>query len=169
PGFAISLILVLVGLWLRVGRGPRRSGGYRRAQRLLRQGQWREALAVIGELQQGNNSKFWQGRLRNAEGECYRTAGVQAVQAKQFEMALDHHLRGAELLNITPAEVRASLIERMLSEVRELFATTTGSDTAAVHEMAARVLAVQPVSPEASFWQALCFIREGKLDLAQQA
>src|SRR5207237_2526268 len=38
-----------------------------------------------------------------------------------------------------------------------------------VHETLAGVLAVQPVSPEASFWQGLCFIREGKLDQAQPA
>src|SRR5205814_968654 len=46
---------------------------------------------------------------------------------------------------------------------------STGPDTSAVHEMVTRVLTVQLVSPEASFWQGLCFVREGKLALAQQA
>src|SRR5206468_6898001 len=97
------------------------------------------------------------------------TAGVQAVQSKHFEKGLEYHLQGAELLNINPAEVRASLIERMLAEVRELFAASAGADTSAIHEMLTRVLMAQPVSPEASFWQGLCLIREGKLDLAQHA
>src|ERR1700736_1549676 len=69
-------VLGLWGLWLLLGRGPRRARGYRRSQRLLRQGKWQEALAIIHTLQHGGRlSKFWEGRLRNAEGECHRTAG----------------------------------------------------------------------------------------------
>ncbi|HYV34383.1 MAG TPA: tetratricopeptide repeat protein, partial [Gemmataceae bacterium] len=165
--------LALVGLillWLIFGRGPRRARGYRRAQRLIRQGHWQAALDIVTSLQRSRLNAFWQGRLRNAEGECQRTAGVQAVQAKDFEKGLEHHLQAAELLHINPAEVRASVIEKMLAEVRALFASTSGADTLAVHEMADRVLILQAPSPcaEASFWKGLCHIREGSWDQAQQ-
>jgi tetratricopeptide (TPR) repeat protein len=166
----VVAIVALVGLWLLLGRGPRRARGYRRSQRLLRQGKWQEALAIIHTLEQGGGlSKFWEGRLRNAAGECHRTAGVQAVQAKDFESALEHHLQAAELLNISPSEVRASVLERMLGEIRALFASTAGADTRAVQEMISRVLALQTASAEASFWQGLCLLRQGQWDVALQA
>ena len=38
--------------------------------------------------------------------------------------------------------------------------------TAAVHALIARVLAIQPTSAEAMFWQALCQVRDSQLDTA---
>src|SRR5437899_3307369 len=82
-GGAGLFLLLLIGAWLVLGRGPRRARGYRRCQRLLRQGKWSEALQIVEDLQHGRLSPFWQGRLRNAEGECHRAAGVAAIQAKE--------------------------------------------------------------------------------------
>ena len=41
-----------------------------------------------------------------------------------------------------------------------------GPDTEAVHGILARTLMLQSPCPEASFWQALCHVREGRADLA---
>jgi tetratricopeptide (TPR) repeat protein len=167
----LLLVAGLVALWLLFGRGPRRARGYRRAMRQLRQGHWQDALRQVRELQEsGRHSRFWEGRLRNAEGECRRAAGVEAVQAGEFEKALEHHLRAAELLNLNTAEVQASIVERMLGEVRRLFAADTSADTTGpVQQMIGRILVVKQFCPEAYFWQGLCHVREGQLDLAVQA
>lgn len=166
----LALAISFLCVWLLLGKGPRRARGYRRAQRLLREGKWQDALAIVQEWQQaGGLSPVWQGRLSNAEGECYRTAGVQAVKACQFEQGLAYHLQGAERLNLNPREVRTALLERMLYEARDLFARTAGPDTAGVHAMLNRVVAVQPGFPEAQFWLGLCCIREGRWEDARDA
>jgi tetratricopeptide (TPR) repeat protein len=171
-GLAAALVFLglvgLIGLWLLFGRGPRRARTYRHSQRLLRGGKWQEALSLIQGLQHGRLSKVWEGRLRNAEGECQRTAGVQAVQAADFEPGLEHHLHAAELLNLNPSEIRASVVERMLVEVRALFAGSVGNPENC-QAMIDRVLAVKSPTPEASFWQGLCYIRDHDLDRAVQA
>jgi len=175
PIFAAGGGVVLGGLfllWVIWAPGPRRARGYRRCQRLVRQGQWEQALRIVHQLQgKGRLGKSWQQRLRTAKGECRRTAGVQAVQAKDFEKGLEHHLHASQLLDIDPTAVRSSVVEEMLVELRALFASTTGPDTAAVQAMIQRVLMVQsPLPcPEASFWQGLCHIREGQWAQAQEA
>jgi tetratricopeptide (TPR) repeat protein len=168
-GAVFAVLTAVLVLWLIFGSGPRRARGYRRSLRLVRQGKWQEGLKIVHELQFGARlSKFWEGRLRNAEGECHRAAGVEAVQARDFEKGLEHHLKAAELLHINAAEVRASVIEKMLTEVRKLFAGNK-PDTEAVHAMITRVLMVDASNAEASFWQGMCHVREGKWELAQQA
>src|SRR6202011_1640863 len=83
---ALLLVSGLVLLWLLFGRGPRRARSYRRAMKLLRQSRWKDALIIVRECQQGGKlSKFWEGRLRNAEGESHRTAGVEAIQAGELD------------------------------------------------------------------------------------
>ena len=156
-------------LWLILGRGPRRTRAFRRGQRLLRQGQWQQALGVVEPFQRGRNSKFWAGRLGNLAGECHRTAGVQAAQAKEFEQALQHHLQAASLLGLSSAEARASLIEKMLAEIRALFASAGGADQTDVQSLIKRAIALQTPCPEASFWQGLCHIRTGHWQLAKES
>src|SRR5581483_5123722 len=39
----------------------------------------------------------------------------------------------------------------------------------ATHTILGRLLRIQPGSPAASFWQGLCHLRDGRLDLAQEA
>jgi tetratricopeptide (TPR) repeat protein len=163
------LLAGLFLLWVVCAPGPGRARAYRRSQRLARRGQWKPALDILQELQKkGSLNQYWSARLQKAAAECHRIAGVQAVQAKDFEYGLAQHLVAAKFLGINPTEVRASVVEKMLAEVRLLFASTTGSDTGAVQAMAKRVLAVQfpAACPEASFWQAMCHIREAKWELA---
>src|SRR5689334_7948782 len=69
----LAFVALAVTLWLLLGRGPRLRRGLARAQRLLRAGQWQEALGLVHGLQPlGRGSKHWEGRLRFAEGECYQ-------------------------------------------------------------------------------------------------
>ncbi|MCI0459348.1 MAG: tetratricopeptide repeat protein [Gemmataceae bacterium] len=165
----IGLVVVAlgVGAWLIFGRGPRLRRALRRVHLLLQQGEWHPALALVRDLQSKiNPSSRWAARLRTAEGECLRVAGATAVKAGEFEKGLEYHLAAAPLLGLNENEVRASVIEYMLAEVRRLFALITGNDTNAVHAMLTRVLMLQPVCPEAFFWKGLCHIREGGSELA---
>jgi Flp pilus assembly protein TadD len=166
-GVAVLALLLLLALWLMFGRGPRRRRKFHRAQLLLQQGAWKEALALARELQERRRqSAAWQSRLRNLEGECHRAASQAALAAKDYETALAHGLRAAPLLNRAETEARAAVIETMLAEVRGLFATTSGSNTDTVHQLIGRVLLIQADCPEASFWQGLCHVREDKTELA---
>jgi tetratricopeptide (TPR) repeat protein len=154
-------------LWFLNSSGRRRGRGTRRALRLLQAGKWDQALEIVQQLQRGvRPGAYWEGRLRNAEGECRRAAGVQAVLAKDFEQALQHHSQAAALLNVNPAEVRASVLERMLAETRALYADR--ADDAAV-AMAGRLLTLEPGQGEAHFWAGLCHARQGRWDKARQA
>jgi tetratricopeptide (TPR) repeat protein len=165
---AVTLLALagLIALWLMLGRGPRRRRNFRRARRLLQQGAWQDALALVQEAQGRRLSAAWQGRLRNLEGECHRAAGAAALQAREYEAGLEHSLRAAELLNVSETAVRTSVIEAVLAEVRHHFAITTGADTGAVHQLIGKVLRMRAGCPEAFFWQGLCQVREGK---AQEA
>ncbi len=164
---ALLFVVVLLGGWLLLGRGPRLRRGLKQVQRLRRQGDLHNALKLVHELQSTiRPGSKWEGRLRTAEGECRRDAGIAAVRAGAYEDGLEHHLRAAELLNLNPAEVRNSVIEQMLAEVRRLFAGTTGKNTDEIHKLIGRVLILQAPCPEASFWQGLCHIREGEIGLA---
>lgn len=165
------LVVVLGSMvcWWLFAPGPRRSRGCASAQKLLAQGRWTEALAIVESLRQPNLSEYWQGRLRNLEGESQRAAGVEAVKAGDFELGLERHLKAAELLRLNAAEVRVSVLERMLAEVRKLFAFAPGTGATAIQEMIDRVLALEPKSTQAHFWRGLALIREGNLDEAQRA
>ena len=63
-----------------------------------------------------------------------------ALQAGDYEKGLEHHLEAAALLNLNEVEVRASVVEQMLAQVRRLFASTSGPNTEAIHVMIGRVL-----------------------------
>ena len=63
----VILLLVLAVLWQVLGRGPRRRRAFARAQRLLAQGHWQEALTVLEALRaEPRLSAVWQARVRNA-------------------------------------------------------------------------------------------------------
>src|SRR5262249_7094609 len=81
-GAVAGLLAVAILVWLILGRGPRRGRDYRRAQHILHQGNWQEALNVIHGLQgAGRLSAAWQGRLRNVEGERHHAAGDAALRS----------------------------------------------------------------------------------------
>ncbi len=172
-GGALVLLVLTVGLWQIFGRGPRLRRGLRAAQRRLAQGAWHEALQLIQHWQgKGRLSFACQTRLWTAEGECRRAAMTAALAEKNYESAMEHALAAAALLQEEESAARAGVIEAMLAEVRRLFADSLGNDTSLAQQLIARALALQapvanaPGSPEAYFWQGLCYLREGHVDRA---
>jgi tetratricopeptide (TPR) repeat protein len=163
---ALGLLAILVGLWLMFGRGPRRSRAYHRAQRLLHEGAWEEALGLVRQLQQGRLSLQWQGRLRSAEGECHHAAGDAALKEMRYEDSLGHYQTAAGLLDLDADALRERVVEGLLGEVRRLFATGSEKDLSAAQGLLARCLLLQTPCPEASFWLGLSHVRQGQLEQA---
>jgi tetratricopeptide (TPR) repeat protein len=160
----ITLALVL-GLWLLLGRGPRRQRAFRHAQRVLEQGEWNEALAVVTAIQgEARLSAVWQDRLRAVAGECHQRGADHALKEKRFEDALQHALEAGARLGLDQGEQRNRVVEAMLAELRRLFAS--GAETQAVTALLDRIFAVQSLCAEASFWQALCLVRQERIDKA---
>jgi Flp pilus assembly protein TadD len=154
-------------LWLTSARPPRRRRAYKRFQRFLHEGNWSGALEAVKELQElGPLSQFWDGRARNAEGECLRRAGDATLGDKKYEEALQHYVASAKLLGTSETDARERVIGTMLAEVRRLFAITTGSDTAPIRQLIDRIFKIQSPCPEAWFWQGLCYVRESLTDRA---
>ncbi|HEV3255680.1 MAG TPA: tetratricopeptide repeat protein, partial [Gemmataceae bacterium] len=169
-GAVLFLLGLAVAVWLRFGRGPRRRRAYRRALRLIHQQSWAEALGAVREIQSlGALSPLWQGRAQNAEGQCHAVAGDMALAEKRYEQSLDHHVTAARRFNLNEAPCRERVLEQMLAEIRRLFASSPGPDTGAVHQLVGRALQLQSSCPEASFWQGLCHVRDGRGDLAVEA
>jgi tetratricopeptide (TPR) repeat protein len=169
-GVLLLVTGVFVGLWLAFGRTPRRRRRYRRVQHLLQAGAWKEALAVVHDLQsRGKPAGAWGERLRTAEAACHRAGCNALLTQKEYEKALEHSLTAAQLLRESADTARGAVVDTMLAEARQLFAATAGPDTAATQGLVARILFVHCPCPEATFWQALCQLREGKADLAEAA
>jgi tetratricopeptide (TPR) repeat protein len=166
-------LLVLIGgalgLYLAVGAGPRRRRAYSHAQMLLEQGNWREAFHVIEPQRTTTNlSPDWLQRWEKAAGDCQQIATDQAIKEKRYEDALKHAVAAAPLLRLPEADQRSRVVEALLGEVRRQFSESgASSDVRDVLALITRAFLLQPVCPEASFWQALCVIRQGHLEAAQ--
>ena len=166
----ILVLAALLGVWQLVGAGPRRRRGYNLVQRLLEEGKWREAAEIVEpQLEAPSQSPEWQQRWQKAAGECHQTASDHAIKAKKYEDALQHALTAGSLLKLPETDQRTRVVESMLAEARSQFATTGPSEVDGVFRLLNRVFAVQPECPEASFWKALCLIRQGQLEPAQAA
>ena len=168
PGLLLAVVcaLLLAGLvlWLVLGSGPRLSRASRRAEQLLSQGEWEQALQTVRDLRQpGGLSPAWEERLRTLEGDCLETAGDFALKEKRFEDSLRLQRLAAPLLGAEEGGARARVIEAMLAETRAQF---SAGNNQGVHGLVARVLAIQPTAAEAMFWQALVQVREGQAELA---
>jgi tetratricopeptide (TPR) repeat protein len=165
---AIVAVLVVVAVWQFYGPGPRRQRQYHHAQRLLEQGAWHEALKVLGAmLATPRLAPAWQQRLRIAAGDCHQQAVDHTLKDKRFEDALEHALAAADLVQLSPEQQRGRVLDAMLAEARRLFSVgTAAGDTQALLQVLERIFKVQAPCPEASFWQALCLLRQGHLEAA---
>src|SRR5208282_4838975 len=168
-GFLVSVAL-LVG-WLVLGRRPRYRRVYARARRLLDDGDWEAALDLVRPLQDRRKlSAAWQGRLRSLHDECERAAGDAALREKRYEESLGHYQKVTALLSSDTGALRSRVLDSMLGEVRRLFATCPGKEGSRyVQELVERILVIESPCPEASFWQGLCLVRDGRLELARAA
>lgn len=165
-GIVLLLVALGVGLWLIGGRGPCRRRAYRRARRFLHEGKWQEALAAVREVQAlGPLSPSWEGRARHIEGECQRAAGQAFLAAKDHEKSLEHFRAAACLLHLDETPFRECVVDALLGDIRGLFAANAGS----VHPLVGRLLMLHSPCPEASFWQGLAHLRDGRPDLALPA
>jgi tetratricopeptide (TPR) repeat protein len=166
--FLLSLALCL---WLMLGRGPRRHRAFRHAQRLLEQGDWKEALDIVTALlAEPRLSNVWQDRLRATAGEAHQLAADHLLKEKQFEEALRHALEAGARLGLDQGEQRTRIVEAMLAEARRLFAAgTEEKQTQSVLQLLDRIAAVQSPCAEASFWRGLCLIRRQEIEPAMAA
>src|SRR5229473_1816766 len=181
-GLILILGILVIGGWLVFGRGPRRRRKYQRALRLLENHSWLEALEELQRIQSlGLLSQAWQARVRRVEGECHRLAGENALHEKRFEDGLESLLKSARLLDGDEASCRTRVVEEALAEVRRLFSidsspftgsknsgknSSKNSDSESISKLIAWIHLLQSPCPEASFWQGLCQVREGRIDSA---
>ncbi len=159
------VLFVLFILWLILGRGPRRRRAFKQARRLLDKGLWSESLVEVKKLRvYGSPSASWNRRFDQLEGQALKMAASKALNDKKFEESLEQAVRSAELLGESTLEPRVAMQATMVQEIRRLFAKQ--GETRATVDLIGRTLLVQSPCREASFWQALCDLRNGQTDQA---
>jgi tetratricopeptide (TPR) repeat protein len=162
---ALFVLAVLVGFWQLFGIGPRRRRGMRAARRLLQTGAWQAALDQLQRVRAiGLPSSSWLKTFEQFEAECLQAAAKTALKDKKFEDAIKFGLHAAQILEQQEHEVRMSVQSAMVQEIRRLFSKT--GETKATTDLIARTLLIQGPCREASFWQALCDIRNGAMESA---
>ncbi len=157
---------VLLWLYWLVAPAPRRWRKIRQARRILEDGDWNSALEMCKQLKQRGLSKWWETKVHEVMSRGYEAVGAECLANKEFERALESFEQAGELVGKDATEGRSEVLNGMLKEVRRQFALSVHSTTEAVHDIIGRTLMIQSPCPEASFWQALCYIRDGRKDLA---
>lgn len=186
---------VLIALWQVFAPGPRRRRALKRARARLATGDWVDAVERIRKLRnRGAPSAAWQKRFNQAEAEALHVAAAALLKEKRFEDALEQSLRAASLLGKSDLEARLNVQSAMLEEVRRLFAQpptpassppasrgmlnelfaspnagASRDGDAALHDLIGRILLIQSPCREASFWQALTFLRAGDVNRAMDS
>ena len=164
---ATPLLILLLVLWLVLGPGPRRWRGMRRARQRLREGHWAEAAERVRKLRLiGRPSKGWRKTFDDFEADCLQAAADLALSEGDYEGVMEHALKAAHLRGKDGLEVRAGIQAAMLAEVRRLFSIKHTADTSDITDLIARTMMIQSPCREASFWQALCDVRNGHSDQA---
>jgi hypothetical protein len=162
---AVCVLGILLCIWQLWGIGPRRRRGLRGARRLLKAGTWQAALDQLKRVRAiGVPSASWIRTFNKFEAECLQTAAKSALKEKKFEDALRFGRHAAHFLDQPEHEVRMFVQAAMLKEIRRLFSKT--GETEATIDVIGRTLLIQSPCSEASFWQAMCDIRNGMLESA---
>jgi tetratricopeptide (TPR) repeat protein len=157
---ALFVLLMLVAVWLIWGRGPRRRRGLRAARKQLNAGDWQNALEQIKRVRAiGSPGASWLKTFGQFEAECLHAAAASAIENKKFEDALELGQRAAQILDEPEHEVRMNVQNAMLREIRRLLAKA--GETNAATDLIVRTLKVQSPCREASFWLAMCQLRNG--------
>ncbi len=166
-GTTLVFFIFLLAVWVWVGPGPRRSRRLGKAQRLIQEGNWEEAFPIIRNfLQQNPKPGRWQKRLHQVAGDCFMAAGRQCLKDKDFEQAAENLEKASSFHQRSQEEARLAVINAMLEEIRRLFSESERGNTQEIHQLISRTLLLKSPCNEAYFWQALCFIRDGKNDQA---
>jgi tetratricopeptide (TPR) repeat protein len=160
---------LLVLAYLAFAPGPVRARALRKAQKELKEGKWRSALATAELYLARSPSQQWKARLDSLAGECHQLGMEEALKEVRLEDAAGHARAAARHLGQDEADMMARVLEAGLAEARFLFVSnTTEAGTQAVRAMLARVekLADGKPLPEAGFWSSLCLVREGGFEEA---
>ncbi len=161
----MGLALVGAALWLVLGPGPQRTRAFTRASRLLKEGDWEQAHALVRGLLQKNPSAAWEKKLHTLEGEALKAGGDVALREGRYEDSAQLLQEAAPLVGIDPPVFRQQVVEAIMAAVRDNVAA--GPATAnAVANLLKRALVLQPNIPEAHFWKGIGLVREGQLDQA---
>jgi tetratricopeptide (TPR) repeat protein len=171
--FIVLAVLAGLGvlLWQVLAPGPRRRRALARARLALKAGAVKDALLQLEALQtEAGVPPAWQKRLRVEAGEFHQQAADEALRERRFEDGWRHALTAAHNLGLDEAEQKARVVDALLGEARRLFAAGDGgAETEATLALLHRLFALQPVCPEASFWEGMCRLRLSELDRAQTA
>ncbi len=163
--FVLFVIALLVALWLLWGWGPRRRRGMNAARKSLQTGDWQFALEQLTKVRAiGVPSSSWNSTFDKFEAECLKAGSASLMEAKKFEEALDLGLQAAKLQGEPGNDIRANIQAAMVREIRRLF--SKHGETRATSDLVSLALKVQSPCREASFWQALCDLRNGQYDKA---
>jgi tetratricopeptide (TPR) repeat protein len=161
----MGLGMLGAALWLVLGPGPQRTRAASKAARLLKEGDWEEALAIVRGLLQKNQPAAWEKKLEKLEGEALEAGGEVALREGRYEDSDRMLQEAAPLLGVEPASMRQQVVDAILNAVRSNIAAGPATATA-VNNLLKRALALQPSSAEVHFWKALSLTREGPVDQA---
>ncbi len=160
--FGIALLVMMWWLW---GWGPRRRRAMAAARKALQAGDWQQALEQLKKVRAiGVPSSFWNSTFDEFEADCLKAGSANLIEEKKFEEGLNLGLQAAKLHEEPGNELRANVQAAMVREIRRLF--SKHGETKATSDLIARTLQVQSPCREASFWQALCDLRNGQYDQA---
>jgi tetratricopeptide (TPR) repeat protein len=164
----LACLLVLFIWWLIAGANPRRRRAVNQLRKLLAQGKWADVLAQMAAVRAiGRPTEMWLKTFSRIEGQALQAASADRLAAKDFDAALTYGLQAARTLEENPIEPRAEIQNAILDEARRLFSESNWSATAPILELLQRAQRVQSPCREASFWEAMCYLRDG--DFAKAA
>src|SRR5947209_12393730 len=139
----MGLAMLGAALWLVLGPGPQRTRAAARASRLLKDGNWQEALTVARGLLQKNQPAAWQKKLRLLEGEALQAGGEVALREGRYEDSDRMLQEAAPLLQVEPSAMRQQVVDAILGAVRANVAAGPATTTA-VNNLLKRAFALQP-------------------------
>src|SRR5438874_2454699 len=114
----MGLGMLGAALWLVLGPGPQRTRAVAKAGRLLKEGNWEEALAIVRGLLKKNQSAAWEKKLHTLEGESLQAGGEVALREGRYEDSAQLLQEAAPLLGTDPTVFRQQVVEAILSAVR---------------------------------------------------
>lgn len=186
----VYVILLLVGIlatfglllmvYALLGKGPRIQRGLKQVQQHLDQGDWQKSLEILKVIQSQVGStpassfadsprkQAWLEEINKISVKANRMAADEALSTQQFQVALEHFQRVVSIQGKSETEAQERVLETILAEIRRLFAVNEESHetSMAISGLIQEAKKILPDSPEASFWEALCSIREHDLESA---
>ena len=164
-GVVMALVVIALFLVWTIGPSARRRRRLRNLERLLVRGDFagvaQQAAAVRGSLPEA-----WQTKFDAVEAAALQKQGGQRLTAGDYENALMYLFQAAKLRGAPTLEPRTHVQNAMLDEIRRLFSANVLGDTATILALIDRTYRVQSPCREASFWQGMCHLRDGQVDLA---